>query len=240
MLKLLKPLTDTLTEILYPTYCQICEQRTTEVICEECEPLFLPQSGTYCQRCAEQVHHSVLTEHGCVYCQKETFYFSYVVVGYVMNPHLRHVIHRFKYAKGLYLLPFLSRCLLGAFQDERISTLSPEQWVMTSVPVHPIRERERGYNQAHLLATAVAPKVSFPYEELLNREYHTTHMAGLNKKERAEKIQSAFSVKPEVDIPKNILLIDDVFTTGATSNGCTKVLKKAGAERVIVVCLARR
>ena len=231
-----------LLDFTFPSYCQICEQqlRGVEEVCNECKSLFTPQSGIYCLTCAEQIHKSEQLGEECVHCRDSYFAFEFVVVAYVMNSHLRHCIHTFKYGRGLHLSSFLISCLAQAFLDDRCKALSPSEWVITSVPVHHIRERERGFDQSKILASGVSQKIKFPYQELLMRVEHTPHQARLNKKQRVKNIKGAFALKGHTPVPPNLILIDDVFTTGATTNSCTQVLKRNGAKKVIVVCLARK
>ena len=109
------------------------------------------------------------------------------------------------------------------------------------VPLHPKKLRERGFNQSLLLAKAVAVKLNGLLDFLsLIRAKETIPQTTLSKTERKKNVQNAFVLKnPAGVLKKNILLVDDVFTTGNTLNECAKVLTRGGAKAVFCVTLAR-
>ena len=109
------------------------------------------------------------------------------------------------------------------------------------VPLHIKKLRERGFNQSLILADAIGKKWQIPVNfSLLKRHKFTLTQTGLNKKEREQNIKGAFEVSDKEKIAgRNIILIDDVYTTGATINECAKILIKAGAQKVAVLTLAR-
>jgi ComF family protein len=109
------------------------------------------------------------------------------------------------------------------------------------VPLHIKRLRERGFNQSLVLARAVEHKRQIPVNfSVLKRHKFTLTQTGSNRNERKENIKGAFEVTDKKKIDgKNIILIDDVYTTGATINECAKTLIKAGAQKVAVLTLAR-
>lgn len=109
------------------------------------------------------------------------------------------------------------------------------------VPLHIKRLRERGFNQSLILARALGKKYSMDVDfSLLKRRKFTLTQTGLDKKEREKNISGAFvAVLPERIQNRNLILIDDVYTTGATINECAKTLVKAGASQVAVLTLAR-
>jgi ComF family protein len=110
------------------------------------------------------------------------------------------------------------------------------------IPLHAERERERGFNQAALLARALASRVNLPLDEWsVERNRHASrHRAGMDRRARRETVESAFQVtRPRLVEGERILLIDDVFTTGATASSCARALKEAGAAEVYVLTVAR-
>ncbi len=110
------------------------------------------------------------------------------------------------------------------------------------VPLHPARERERGFNQAALLARALTKQTGLPLDELsLVRTTHTAqHRAGMDARARRETVNAAFEVaRPRLVAGERVLLVDDVFTTGATVSACAHALKAAGASEVYVLTVAR-
>jgi ComF family protein len=113
---------------------------------------------------------------------------------------------------------------------------------VTAVPLHPKRFRVRGYNQAELIARQLAQRLGKPYEKLLVRQQHTQNLASTeSEKERFRLMKNAFRVNPFYSGEirgKNILLIDDVITTGSTVAACATALKKIGANKIYAAALA--
>ena len=110
------------------------------------------------------------------------------------------------------------------------------------VPLHPEREKQRGFNQAAILANALSKLARLPLvEHALARTEHTgRHRAGMDAQARRESVEDAFAVlHPRAIAGEHILLVDDVFTTGATVSACSHALLEAGAEGVLVLTIAR-
>lgn len=114
--------------------------------------------------------------------------------------------------------------------------------IVTAVPLHPKRQRERGYNQAELVAKQLALRLGKPYSPLLIRQHHTQNLASTkSEQERQQLIQSAFAINPTLSIDltaKNILLLDDVVTTGATLAACADQLRQAHVWQIFAVATA--
>jgi ComF family protein len=102
--------------------------------------------------------------------------------------------------------------------------------VLCDVPLHKHKMRVRGFNQSEILAKQIAKRKGLIFENLLNRRIDTVTQVGLTREERENNLREAFVVNNSV--PKNILIIDDVFTSGSTLNQCARVLKESGAEKV--------
>lgn len=111
--------------------------------------------------------------------------------------------------------------------------------LVVPVPLHPIRLRERGYNQSLLLAREIARNISAPCRQLLKREKNTLIQAGLGRDARRQNVKGAFRLCGEVAAGTCILLVDDIMTTGATVGEAAMLLKKGGASAVYVAVAAR-
>ena len=112
---------------------------------------------------------------------------------------------------------------------------------VTAVPMHPKRLRLRGFNHAELLARGAARELNAPYRELLMRTRNAPQQARLSHEERRHNLKDGFAVRPEcADMVRGaeVLLVDDVFTTGATAAACTQALKRAGADKVYFAAYA--
>jgi ComF family protein len=148
---------------------------------------------------------------------------------------LVQVLHRYKYGRECSLAPVLSRVLLAA------PPLAAAHDLIIPVPLHRERLRWRGFNQAVLLARPLARARGIPLDvDALCRHRPTQPQAGLAAVARRPNMRGAFSVRRrEAVAGRSILLVDDVYTTGATVNECARVLRGAGARRVDVLVLAR-
>ncbi len=157
----------------------------------------------------------------------------------VATPFVLGVIHRYKYRGGLWFEPFLSGLLTGAAAPE----LRRGEWdAIVPVPLHPVRRREREFNQAERLAGALARATGIPLEAgLVRRVSPTRTQALLDRRERAKNVAGVFAVRAGVRMPRRgrYVVVDDVLTTGATTSAVSLALRRAGAERVVVWTVAR-
>jgi ComF family protein len=138
-----------------------------------------------------------------------------------------------------HVCPRLKAMITETFQRE--DRLHSATRVMP-VPLHPLRRKERGFNQAELIAQIIAREAKFPLDRhTLARVKHTNpHRAGMDAQARAKSVGEAFAVKrPDEIRDQTVLLVDDVFTTGATLNACAHVLLQAGAKAVYGFTIAR-
>lgn len=150
---------------------------------------------------------------------------------------MRAVIHHFKYRRMNYLAlqiaSFLKKFFSQELEAQKIDLAFP-------VPLHPAREKERGYNQSAYIARGLFDESKIPVaEEILIRIRQTESQTRLNREERRTNVSGAFQLLPVGNgAGKTVALVDDVITTGATMNECARVLKEGGTKRVIGVALS--
>jgi ComF family protein len=147
-------------------------------------------------------------------------------------------IHRYKYQRALWFEPFLADLLVRQAEPE----LRREAWDwIVPVPLHPVKQREREFNQAERLAARLGEAVNIPvHGRLLRRAAPTRTQTQLTRQERAANVRNAFVLgKSGCLRGKRIVLVDDVFTTGATASACARVLRQAGVDDVCVWTVAR-
>jgi ComF family protein len=146
---------------------------------------------------------------------------------------LRDLIHLYKYAGMRPLGRHLARYLAELMAEENFDAV-------VSVPLHWRKRWRRGFNQSEILARSVSRFRATPYVDALKRVRAAEVQAGLGKTARRKNVSGAFAVKRAADVQgKRVLLIDDVMTTGATATACGLALKRAGAQSVSLLTLAR-
>lgn len=148
----------------------------------------------------------------------------------------KSLIHEIKYRGGLYLKNDISK-LLSTREDV---LLFIENSILVPVPLHPRRLKSRGFNQSLVFARCLAEHTqNCKISELLDREKITKSQTTLSRKERTENVKNAFALSEKFVIngSLNYILVDDVFTTGATLNACAKVLKANGAKSIRIITL---
>jgi competence protein ComFC len=174
----------------------------------------------------------------CGYCHDLRFYFSRTVCACRAEGVVRECILRFKYNRELYFGPHLADWLVSAAR----------RWIdwneidgIVPVPLHPRKRRHREFNQAEYLADALSRAFAVPsVKRAVRRVKDTPTQTKLDAEARARNLRGAFAVRDPAAIQgKRLVLVDDVFTTGATLNGCAKVLRFAGAREVVALIVAR-
>lgn len=231
------------SRLLLPIPCTTCAQPLADdpvpFFCRPCWTLIRPLRGSACARCRRPLASPTALSHSptheCHDCRTRKPYYAEVWAPYAYCSPLQDAIALFKYQGKVALADALATLL--------IQTLPPELEgdVLMPIPLHPNRLRQREFNQSLLLADRVATVMKCPvsYRNLI-RLIDTEPQTTLPRSARLHNLRRAFALHaPQEVAGKRILLIDDVFTTGTTSNECAKILCKAGAERVTVLALAR-
>ena len=229
-------------DLLYPRNCLFCSEPLEEtepgVACGGCLAAARPIEPPFCHQCALPFAGEISDTFVCGYCQDLHFHFSRTVCACRAEGVVRDCIHRFKYNREMYFGRHLSDWLLDAAQrwiDWRGMDL------IVPVPLHPRKQREREFNQAEYLSRQCGKAVGVPVELAnLRRVKDTVTQTALNAEQRARNLRDAFAVrKPERFSGKRVVLVDDVFTTGATLDSCARVLQSAGAMEVVALAVAR-
>lgn len=191
-----------------------------------------------CGCCGDPVDGVPGMSYSCSWCQREEPFFDLARSAVRYRGPARDAIQLMKYSAGIHvagaLVPWLTACVRTHYGACRFDAV-------TFVPMSPRRERERSYNQSHLLAAGLARAVDLPLEpDVLVKQRDTGTQTRLTMKERRENVRGAFSVpRPERVRHRRFLLVDDVITTGATVNACAAALKSGGAASVHAVSVAR-
>lgn len=219
-------------DVIFPHYvCPFCEIETYNgKVCEDCKSNLI--NPNYCQRCGAHIPKSAKV---CMQCKETDRIFDQNFSVYNYDGAVSMAIQKLKFKGAKYLAIDFAKILA-----EKFETLQIDIDIITFVPSTAKRIKERGYNQAKEVAINFSKLVKLPCIELLAKTKETAHQVELNRKERLSNLIDSFAVVDKWQVRgKNILVIDDVFTTGSTMTSCAKALKKAGAQKVYGLTLAK-
>ena len=227
---------DFLMTLVFPHKCAACGKtmpgRRTEMLCETCDRQLHAITEPRCKRCSKPVDD--LTQELCEDCAKREFIVSGGKALYRYDERMQQVIRQFKYEGCFEIGDFFAERMAQAFGDwiqkEKLEMIMP-------VPVHKKRLRFRGFNQAEILAEKLGECLDIPVRtQVLVRTEDTKPQKTLDVHKRIANLQKGFAVTRPVE-GRRILLVDDIYTTGATLEACGNVLKRAGAEKICFVSL---
>lgn len=226
--------------LFYPPVCEGCGASVghKEYLCTQCQaraPRIVPP---FCSRCAEPFSGAISDSFACSNCANQTLHFDAAIAGYRARGIVRRLIHEFKYERRMYLRHVIGDWLGAVLNDVR---LNPAEFdVIVPVPLHPAKQRERGFNQAALLAQSLSARASLPVKPVLERIRYTKTQTAFDRAERMQNLHNAFRLRPGRDVQGlRVLLVDDVLTTGSTLSECARVLKRSGASSVYAATAAR-
>lgn len=230
-------------EVLFPAVCLACGKRLDlgrqdeTLFCSCCAPGIWLLDGPLCRICGKPFPAAAGGDHLCSTCLQERWYFSRARAVVAYTAPIARVVHAFKYGgqtAGLCTFARLKNRL------EHLGSMA-ETDLIIPVPLHSRNLRQRGFNQALTLARTLFPGKQHQIASgLLERYRWTPSQAGLSGKLRRRNIRGAFRVKDASRVDgRTVLLVDDVFTTGATVNECARVLLGAGAVEVQVFTFCR-
>ena len=235
-------------DLIYPPRCAICREflwknrarkdQKELLFCETCFDGFSEITSPLCTVCGRPFASKNEEDHPCEDCLRKRPFFDMVRAPFLYEGGIMEAIHQFKYAGRAHLADSLGP-LLASFVKEWMEMTA--ECLTIPVPLHPKRLRERGFNQSLLLARHVASLLRTELDFLsLRRIRYTQPQTGLKSEERKRNVRKAFEITNQEAVKgRNVLLVDDVTTTGSTLNECARVLSRAGAEKVCGIVLAR-
>ncbi|HHW03175.1 MAG TPA: ComF family protein [Thermoanaerobacterales bacterium] len=251
-------ITSGMLDLLFPRqpYCLVCNNKLEPgkvLVCHSCESRVKPLSPPLCRKCGRSLltpdiaaagneglsaagFYKDRAQHLCRDCRAREHFFVQARSFGQYEGVLRELIHHFKYGG--------KRELAGFLGEGMVRTLEQISWpafdYIVPVPLHIKRERERGFNQAYLLAAVVSRHTGIPIFKGFIRVKPTEHQTLLDKPLREQNLSGAFEVVDKAVLNgKTLLLIDDVYTTGSTADECSRTLINAGADCVFVLTCAR-
>jgi len=226
--------------LLYPPICEGCGVGVgaREYLCPAClarAPRIVPP---FCSKCSEPFSGAITSSFSCGNCANQTLHFEAAVAAYRARGIVRRLIHEFKYRQREYLRHVIGDWLASLIEDGRID---PAQFdILVPVPLHPAKQRQRGFNQAVLLARSFSTQTGIPMKMALDRVRYTKTQTAFDRTERLRNLRNAFRLRAGQDVQGlRVLLVDDVLTTGSTLSECARVLKNSGATSVYAATAAR-
>mgnify|MGYP001589941586 CR=1 FL=1 len=241
---MLRSLIKGLTDIIYPATCLSCKSRLKDIasvdnlVCAQCWSRIKKNPPPFCHCCGRHLEKKIPGKNICVKCLKAKVHFDRAFSSCIYEGVIKELIHKFKYQDKAYLGKILSRPMIEFIKEHKL----PMDYLdsVIPVPLHKTKLRERDFNQAHILSQHVAREFNKRLlSDVLIRHRHTKTQTDLEQDLRFANVENSFSViKAEEIKGRNLLLVDDVFTTGATVSEAAFTLKKSGANIVFVLTLA--
>jgi competence protein ComFC len=232
-------------DFLYPALCELCQKslQNGRSICSSCAGQLPRIREPFCKNCGEMFEGKIDGDFECQNCLGEThdFHFARASLKGLTLPF--HLVHSLKYRRRFFLARDLAGFLKETWEDEpRFGELGPHA-ILIPVPLHWRRQQFRQGNQAYELAREMGKQTGLTCLSALKRTRSTRTQTKLNRKQRLSNLRGAFRIKKgslEKLRGAHVILIDDVFTTGATAHECTRILKHEGkVSKVAILTLVR-
>lgn len=230
--------------LIYPPVCVICNgklngREARDHLCECCFRSIKRNLPPYCGQCGRSLANLADSVKICRECREKTFYYDMARSCYLYDGLARQLIHLLKYSGKLSLEHIFCSSMNRFLRDNPAVTAGVD--AVIAVPLHHARFREREFNQAALLANAICAEFGFVnLSGCLERAVATRQQSELDRDQRQKNVEGAFRVTRHSRLHgSNLLLVDDLITTGSTLNECAKALKAAGALKINCVTFAR-
>jgi competence protein ComFC len=233
-------------DVIYAPSCELCKDplRDGRYLCEDCRAALPRITAPFCESCGEVFEGNISGPFVCPNCSALDYDFRFARPVLTSSEMARTLIHGLKYERGLHLARELARLASEAFADPRLATALRERWTLVPVPLHRARQQGRFYNQSEEIARHLGTFLRLPLVTALRRVRATPTQTHLSRRQRLQNLRGAIELsragqRLNAENTKGIVLIDDVFTTGATVQECARILKKNRHENIVVVTVMR-
>jgi ComF family protein len=235
---------ESLLDLVLPPVCLACDKLiaagdTSRLVCRRCRNLLRPPPAPICMRCgAPRLRTGREVADVCGECERWPAFITCARSAFLLHPPADRIVHQIKYRGWRALGAVMGAALVHVQQPPAMRAAS----VVVAVPTTRSRIRERGYNQAELIAHAFARQSDLPLVHWLERAPAASSQTTLQPAKRAANVAGAFRLRSGAEKAvqnANVLLVDDVLTTGATVSECAETLATAGAASVCVLTYAR-
>lgn len=230
-----------LINLLYPAVCRVCSKKIDEFgrnICGDCVKKIKERLPPFCVKCGRQLEGDPELTVACPDCRQCAPYFDKAWSACHYDDPLKGLIHDFKYKRISSLSTDFTALIIDFMKKYGVGK---DCQMILSIPMHPNRLFKREINHSDILAQDLGEKLGIAYSiNTLKKTKDTSFQSKLKREARIKNLQSSFALKNSSIVHnKNILLVDDLFTTGSTVNECSRLLKSSGARCVEVITLAR-
>lgn len=243
MEKFISKTKELILDILFPKFCFICNKEGN-YLCEDCFSLIDIFDRQYCPFCYPPK--VVIDGKTCPHCRKSKNLSGLYCAASYDNLIVKKLINKFKYEPyvkelSIVLSSLIINYLVNLNNSVNQQIITDKNFVFIPVPLHKKKLKQRGFNQAEEIAKCLSGILKIPiFGNVLAKTKSTSPQVELEKIKRQENVKSVFSCQnPELIFNKKILLVDDVFTTGATLEECAKILKQSGAREIWGIVAAR-
>ncbi|MDP8230718.1 MAG: ComF family protein [Candidatus Gorgyraea atricola] len=229
--------------LFFPSSCQVCGEKTRppdENICASCMKKIKKRLPPFCVKCGKKLSGGPEMKELCNDCKEDTLYFDKALSVFHYDGAIKKLVHDFKYKKITSPVKEFTRSTIDFMKEHG---MAKDLDLVLSVPMHRSRLFKREINPSRVLAENIAKIMHVQYSDgVLKKTINTPPQSSLPRNERIKNIKKSFSLQKNKIThikDKNMLLVDDLFTTGSTVNECARILKEAGSRQVEIITLAR-
>lgn len=211
-----------LERLVFPPCCLICGKLLSEIYCKDCE-----------KRISEKLNLKIENK------DKKNYYFEKHIYLFTYKDEIRNLILDYKFNDKSYLYELFSKIIT---KNEKICGILEKYDIIIPVPIHKKRKQKRGYNQSELITREISKKIPSLIHEntALQKTEHNVEQSSLSKEQRKQNVKNVYKIINKEKIEnKNIVLFDDIYTTGNTVNEISKILKQNGANKILVLTIAK-
>jgi ComF family protein len=234
-------------DLVYPGICHGCGDGVTGEcsLCDACRDELPSLREPFCRSCGEEFEGRIEGSFECPNCRDLDFAFAFARPALPNHPVLLEMIHELKYGRRIEIAGELGRLAGRAFTDDpRLAEALDGGWPLVPVPLHRRRRLWRYFNQAEEIARSLGRETGLPLCKALLRTRSTSSQTRLSRAQRLKNLKGAFALSRDGTVfvaakPAGAVLVDDVFTTGATSDECARLLRRSGVQKVVVVTVMR-
>ena len=225
-----------LKKLLWPEVCPFCGKVSREGICPACEKILskLRVKGPKCLKCGKPVN--AVEQEYCYDCRNSKHYFEKGISVWLHQPPVTTSIYQFKYHNQRAFAKIFAEKTIAYYGNE-IRDFHAD--CIVPVPLHTLRKRMRGYNQAEVLAKEIGKKMQINVRaDLVKRVRYTAPQKKLDSFSRKQNLKGAFRLCGNMKGIRRVLIVDDIYTTGSTIDEIARILKEKGAENVIFLTIS--